>query len=124
LQRLTARGQRHQILQPGPAVACELVAGVPKVVEVHPRHAERLDHVRPPGQAVEVASPDRPAHDAGEDQRPRLRLDVHRQVPLKVRDDRGRDADYPGPARDLGGPSPSGLRTRLTGTSISTVSEC
>jgi len=42
---------------------------VAQVVEVQARHADRLDGVWPGGHLIEVASPQRTALSAGEDQR-------------------------------------------------------
>lgn len=54
------------------------------IVEVQSWYAERLDHVRPAGELPEVIPPDRNAFDAGEDERSRFGLDVHRQVLLEA----------------------------------------
>ena len=71
----------------------ELVPGVAKIVEMKARHADQLDRVRPGGHLVEVATPQRAALDAGEDERARLVIHVHRQMIAKRRDDGVGDAD-------------------------------
>jgi len=79
---------RHQILQARAAGCCEVVPGVPEIMEVQALGADRPDGVRPGRHLVEVAAPKRSALDPGEDERFGLRADEQRQVLAQGGDDR------------------------------------
>ena len=58
----------HQVPQPGAAYRRQVIPGVAKIVKVQAFGADRADRMRPGGHLVEVAPPQRPALDAGEQQ--------------------------------------------------------
>ena len=68
----------HQILQARAAGGCEVVPGVPKIMKVQARCANRVDGVGPGRHLVEVAAPQRSALDPGEDEGFGLRADEQR----------------------------------------------
>ncbi len=84
---------RHQVAQPRAAGRRELVSGMAEIVKVQSLGADRLHRMRPGGHLVEVAPPQRVAHQSRECQCPRLGLDEDRQMLAQYRDDRLRDAD-------------------------------
>ena len=85
----------HQVPQPGAAHSCKVVPGVAKIVKVQAFGVDRADRVRPGGHLVEVAPPQRPALDTGEQQGARGRSNIDRQVLPQDGDDRRWDADHP-----------------------------
>jgi hypothetical protein len=54
---------------PAPLLAANWLPVCRRSWKCKPRHAERLDHVRPAGELTEVVPPKRNAFDAGEDER-------------------------------------------------------
>jgi hypothetical protein len=70
----------HQIPEASTAGRSEVVPGVPEIVKVQAFGADRPDGPGPSRHLVEVAAPQRPAFEAGEDERVGLRAGKQRQV--------------------------------------------
>jgi hypothetical protein len=78
----------HQIPETGAAGRSEVVPGVPEIVKVQAFGTYCPDFLGPSRHLVEVAAPQRPALEAGEDERFGLRAGKQRQVLVHGGDDR------------------------------------